>query len=326
MSAEASDKAVREELAVALQRAQRERDAYKSSFEAELDGNAELRRCFGALPDEGMWEFVERLAHGAKREHGADDDRSDSVCVSSGAIAELEAAARELCGEVVARPWPLLPDAMRRSVPEAVGKVLGMVQRLAKGDELRERGVVIGRYEIRPPGLLPEKSTIPKVFLAGSIDMGAAVHWQSYASSRLLDDRRSLIVLNPRRADWDSSWAQRADNEKFASQVNWELKGLEMADVVLCHFDPDTKSPVTMLELGLCAQRHATGRQQLVVSCPKRFWRRGNVELVCARYGVPFFGGEDSLLAAIKEVRVLLALVRARVALADPSARSEGQR
>lgn len=41
-------------------------------------------------------------------------------------------------------------------------------------------------------------------------------------------------------------------------------------------------SPVTMCELGLWAH---SGK--VVVCCDRRFWKSGNVELVCERYGVP---------------------------------------
>ena len=47
------------------------------------------------------------------------------------------------------------------------------------------------------------------------------------------------------------------------------------------YFDPETKSPITLLELGLYAR---SGK--LVVCCPHGFWRRGNVDIVCDRYGV----------------------------------------
>lgn len=47
------------------------------------------------------------------------------------------------------------------------------------------------------------------------------------------------------------------------------------------YFDPKTKSPISLLELGLFAR---TGK--LIVVCPKGFWRKGNVDIVCKRYEV----------------------------------------
>jgi hypothetical protein len=63
-------------------------------------------------------------------------------------------------------------------------------------------------------------------------------------------------------------------------------------------FAPATKAPITLLELGLFAR---SGK--LLVGCPVGFWRRGNVEVVCARYGIPLV---DSLTALIDLVRLRL--------------------
>jgi len=122
------------------------------------------------------------------------------------------------------------------------------------------------------------------VFLAGSIEMGKAVNWQA-ETGKLLSSA-GFNVLNPRRDDWDSSWEQSIENEQFEQQVRWELMGLERAEVVIVHFDPDTKSPITLLELGLLSQRKPS---RTFVSCAPGFWRRGNVEIICDRYKVELF-------------------------------------
>lgn len=92
----------------------------------------------------------------------------------------------------------------------------------------------------------------PKLFLAGSIEMGAAKDWQSKVIKELESSnlKHDLLILNPRRKDWDSSWKQDIDNPQFRKQVNWELNMLEDADLVIFNFDPNTKSPVTLMELG----------------------------------------------------------------------------
>ena len=46
---------------------------------------------------------------------------------------------------------------------------------------------------------------------------------------------------------------------------------------------PGTKSPITLLELGLHAGKNP---QKLVVCCPDGYWRKGNVDIVCRRCGV----------------------------------------
>ena len=134
----------------------------------------------------------------------------------------------------------------------------------------------------------------PMIFLAGSIEMGSAEHWQLRAG-RMLNEA-GFTVLDPRRDDWDSSWEQSIDNEHFAKQVRWELEGLEKAKAVLLHFDPTTKSPITLLELGMLSQSKPN---MTFVSCSPEFWRHGNVEIVCYSYKVPLFDNLDSAIGAL---------------------------
>jgi len=129
------------------------------------------------------------------------------------------------------------------------------------------------------------------VFLAGSIEMGEAENWQDFAGE--LISNAGYVVLNPRRDNWDSSWEQTIENKQFREQVEWELKGLEEAEVVLVHFDPDTKSPITLLEVGMLSMLKP---KRTFISCPPGYWRRGNVEIVSARYKMPLF---DSLQGAV---------------------------
>jgi hypothetical protein len=132
---------------------------------------------------------------------------------------------------------------------------------------------------IKPPAFIPNNLAI--VFLAGSIEMGVAENWQEKVE-RLLA-QTGWTVLNPRRDDWDSTWEQKISNPKFYEQVNWELQGIEEAERVIMYFDPTTKSPISLLELGLIAGSHP---EKLLVVCPDGFWRKGNVEIVCERYKV----------------------------------------
>lgn len=136
----------------------------------------------------------------------------------------------------------------------------------------------------------------PWVFVAGSIEMGAAENWQTRLVASLTDMRGTL--WNPRRDNWDASWEQRESNPKFSEQVNWELDHLETADKIVLYFDPATKSPITLLELGL----HAASKK-LVVCCPDGFWRKGNVEIVCTRYGIPLMRSFEHLVERIKGAR-----------------------
>ncbi|WP_108801700.1 nucleoside 2-deoxyribosyltransferase domain-containing protein [Aquimarina sp. Aq107] len=131
------------------------------------------------------------------------------------------------------------------------------------------------------------------VFLAGSIEVGVAERWQDIVINELLE--YNVTLLNPRRASWDASWKQTIDNPIFKEQVNWELQALEQSDIIMMYFDKNTKSPITLLELGLFAR---SGK--LIVCCPDEFWRKGNVAIVCERYEVKQV---DSLEELINEVK-----------------------
>jgi len=128
--------------------------------------------------------------------------------------------------------------------------------------------------EIKPPYTLPKK-----IFLAGSIEMGKAENWQEKIVNTY---NKSYLFFNPRRDDWDSSWEQKIENVQFNEQVTWELNALDSSDIIVMYFDPNTKSPISLLELGLYA---ASGK--LIVCCPEGIWRKGNVDIVCQRYKVP---------------------------------------
>lgn len=132
---------------------------------------------------------------------------------------------------------------------------------------------------LKPPAPLDLDPAEPSLFLAGSIEMGAAEDWQSIVTAGLAD--LPVTILNPRRDAWDATWEQRLDNPDFRGQVEWELEAQERASVIAMYFAPATKAPITLLELGLFAR---SGR--LVVCCPPGYFRRGNVEVVCARYGI----------------------------------------
>ena len=127
------------------------------------------------------------------------------------------------------------------------------------------------------------------MFLAGSIEMGLAERWQDRFEAAL--SQVDVTILNPRRAAWDTSWAQSIDNPEFRAQVEWELAAQERASLIAMYFAPATKAPITLLELGLFAR---SGR--LVVCCPDGYWRKGNVEVVCARYGVPLVADLEALI------------------------------
>jgi hypothetical protein len=148
--------------------------------------------------------------------------------------------------------------------------------------------------EIQAPNPIPDNGIGPTIFLGGSIEMGAAEDWQDRIIRELSDT--NYTFLNPRRKDWDSSWVQSIDNPQFKEQVEWELNAQKEADGILYYFDPNTKAPITLLELGLFA-----ASDKVLVICPEGFWRKGNVDIVCNEYGIMQLDSIDELISKLRQ-------------------------
>ncbi len=153
--------------------------------------------------------------------------------------------------------------------------------------------------EIKAPNPLPDwqdRDGFRLVFLGGSIEHGKATDWQQILQSKFKDDE-PFIFLNPRRENWDSSWDQSIDNPKFKEQVTWELKGLEEADIIIIYFESGTLSPISMLELGLCARK-----DNVIVFCPEGFWRKGNIDIVCENWQIKQVASMKELVETIRNM------------------------
>jgi hypothetical protein len=143
---------------------------------------------------------------------------------------------------------------------------------------------------VTAPNPVPLDAPHPWIFLAGSIERDRAERWQDCVIAALAG--LPVTLLNPRRDAWDATWRQELDEPRFAAQVAWELDHLERADLIAWYAAPDTLSPISLLELGLHAR---SGK--VVASCPPGYQRRGNVQAVCRRHGIPMHDGLEGLIA-----------------------------
>lgn len=152
--------------------------------------------------------------------------------------------------------------------------------------------------EVKAPQ--PYTSTSDKtIFLAGSIEMGKAIDWQTKIAEALVDSDYTL--LNPRRDDWNSDWEQSIHNQNFMQQVNWEIDGIEFADTIVFYFDPNTISPITLLELGKATELVKQGKK-VYVCCGKEYFRYGNVEVMCYRSNITLLSSLDALIDMLKAI------------------------
>jgi hypothetical protein len=134
------------------------------------------------------------------------------------------------------------------------------------------------------------------VFLAGTIDMGKGENWQAQIGKYFSRFPDWLLILDPRRDDWDDSWGQDIDNPEFSQQVNWELDAQEAANLIVFVFATNeenaekAEAPITLMELGLFKDK------QCVVCCPQGYYRKGNVDIVCERNQIPVYEDFDQML------------------------------
>jgi len=136
---------------------------------------------------------------------------------------------------------------------------------------------------------------IKTIFLGGTIDNGNSIDWQKDLSDKI-DKRKSeyqeFIYLNPRREDWDSSWGP--ESTELVDQIRWELDNLEKCDIIVMRLLGTSKSPISLLELGLFARSN-----KLVVFCDKDFYRYTNVKVTCDKYGIIIVNSEEELIRYI---------------------------
>ena len=140
------------------------------------------------------------------------------------------------------------------------------------------------------------KHTQWRLFLAGTIDMGNSEDWQKKFVQRLKNMKHPygltpdyFVVYNPRRDEGFND-----DPNEFDYQVNWELDHLEACDRIVMHILGTSKSPISLMELGLFART-----VKLHVICEPNFYRYGNVKIVCERYNVPLFNSLDEYFNSI---------------------------
>lgn len=114
------------------------------------------------------------------------------------------------------------------------------------------------------------------VFLAGTIDNGDSSNWQEEVVKKYEETYdKEIIFFNPRRKDWNQFPTD------LDYQIKWEQRHLDAADhIVMCLLD-NSKSPISLLELGLYAQS-----KKITVFCNPEFYRYYNVKLTCDKYNI----------------------------------------
>lgn len=71
---------------------------------------------------------------------------------------------------------------------------------------------------------------------------------------------------------------------------------MEAADVLAVYFGSNTEAPITLMELGLAAGKEG---KRVVVACVDGYKKKGNVQVVCQRYGIEVVKDEEELARAV---------------------------
>ena len=135
------------------------------------------------------------------------------------------------------------------------------------------------------------KLNAKSVFLAGTIDNGDSLNWQDKIIMELINLGIECEVFNPRREHWNPN----PTKEDMEAQIKWEQDHLDRADIIAMVLLDDSKSPISLLEMGLYANTN-----KLIVFCTPNFYRWDNVRLTCEKYHIELVQDTHPLVIANK--------------------------
>jgi hypothetical protein len=140
------------------------------------------------------------------------------------------------------------------------------------------------------PATLTDYSKHGKIFLAGSINNGKTLDWQSDLANYLNDI--GYLVFNPRRTDWREQQDPKIITQYLKEQIQWELKHLELANIIIYNFADEQLAPITLLELGLHLYNKS---KEVYVVCTEEYPRYANVKTTCDFYGIKVYDSIDKV-------------------------------
>ncbi|TYA78616.1 nucleoside 2-deoxyribosyltransferase domain-containing protein [Seonamhaeicola marinus] len=119
------------------------------------------------------------------------------------------------------------------------------------------------------------------VFLAGSIDLNLDGNWREQVIN-LIGDK--VHFIDPTISGHDAM-----NDLQMESHINWELDMLDLADKVFLNFLEESKSPISLVELGMY-----TRTSKLIVVCPNAFYKSRYIKTLCKKYKIPLFTTLDA--------------------------------
>lgn len=141
--------------------------------------------------------------------------------------------------------------------------------------------------------ITPEIKNYKSVFFAGTIDNGDSINWQQELTNKFSKDDE-IIIYNPRNKHWDKNASD------IDYQIKWEQEHLDKSNLIVMVLLDDSKSPISLLELGLYAQS-----KKIIVFCSNKFYRFDNVKLTCEKYNIPLYTKFDTNVI-YKQINIFL--------------------
>lgn len=137
--------------------------------------------------------------------------------------------------------------------------------------------------------ILPLKEERKKYyFLAGSMDFNESNSWRQ----KIMQEMKHLVhFLDPTRIEHNDF-----SDSQMKEHIEWELDALNISDKIILNFKEDSKSPISLLELGMYVKS-----SKLVVVCPSKFYQRRYINVLCNKYNTPFFDSFDEAIEYLKK-------------------------
>ncbi|CAD6448674.1 eba6cebe-cd4a-40f2-bd28-9a680aadbf52-CDS [Sclerotinia trifoliorum] len=170
--------------------------------------------------------------------------------------------------------------------------------------------------------LNPDELPRPIIFLSGTTNYDKdETRWQqtlanalftpspttSTSTSNNTSKPNPFTIIDPYNPAWDSTWREAPSDEKFVTQVNFELQGLELADIVVVGFiGADVQAGnigaggTTLVELGVALKKGVSEGIKVLVCVEGGFWKEGYVGVLCERFEVERFGDLMGLVAGVR--------------------------
>ncbi|KAK8120907.1 hypothetical protein PG999_005027 [Apiospora kogelbergensis] len=159
---------------------------------------------------------------------------------------------------------------------------------------------------VQAPAADPASLQPHTIFLAGTTTSDDTGDWRDTLCAALSE--QPITFYNPLRHDWDAGWRNDAACAPFREQTQWELDRQTRADLVVVYLGPNTDAPVSLLELGLVAgllgaaaaadttaaptnegqteKNKVQKKKQVLVCAHEKYKKKGNVQLLCQKFGI----------------------------------------